>query len=361
MVAVGLGMTEPARWSGVFTYEDAPLNVYWEMTTACDLACRHCRADAVSARDPQELTTEEGKALIRDIRELGSHLILTGGDPLKRADVFELIEYARSIGVPVAITPAVTPRLTREIVERFKSVGVAAMGISLDGSNAARHDGFRNVAGTFDATMRVLEWARDVKLPVQINTTVCGETLDDLPAIYQLLRDHPAVRRWSLFILIPVGRGLLLGAPTAPQIEGVFKWVYETSVDAPFHMSTVEAPHYRRYWVERKRSEGTPLVELQRRGRAMGFGVRDGSGIIFVSHRGEVFPAGFLPYPPLGNVRQTPLTKIYREATAIRDVDALHGKCGTCEYRAICGGSRARAYASSGDPMGSDPLCIHAM
>lgn len=353
-------MTEAARWAGAFTYEDAPLNVYWEMTTACDLACRHCRADAVPARDPQELTTDEGKALIRDVKALGSHLILTGGDPLKRADVFELIEYGRSIGVPIAITPAVTARLTEDVVRRFKAIGVAAMGISLDGSNAARHDGFRNVPGTFDATMRALDWARDAKMPVQINTTVCGETLDDIPALYALLREKQAVRRWSLFVLIPVGRGLMLGAPTAQQIEQLFAWVHDTAASAPFHMSTVEAPHYRRYWIERKRADGVPLVEIERRGRMMGFGVRDGSGIVFVSHRGDVYPAGFLPYPHLGNVRETDLATIYRSASALRDVDALHGPCGACEYRAICGGSRARAFAASGDPMGTDPLCLHA-
>ncbi len=347
-----------------FTYGDAPVNVYWEMTVACDLACRHCRADSLAGRDPQELTTEEGFALMRDVRSMGSHLVLTGGDPLKRPDVFELIAYGRSIGLPIAITPAVTPRLTEDVVKRLKAAGVMAMGMSLDGPSAATHDGFRQVEGTFDNSLRALGWARDAGMPVQINTTVTRDTLALVPEMFELLRTRcaPPVRRWSLFVLIPVGRGLMLGSPSAREIEDLFAWVYEHSPGAPFHVSTVEAPHYRRYWMQRKLAEGVALEEVERRGRMMGFGVRDGSGVVFVSHRGEVYPAGFLPFPRLGSVRERPLSELYREApglVALRTTDDLHGRCGRCEFRHLCGGSRARAWASSGDVMGSDPLCLY--
>jgi len=347
-----------------FTYGDAPVNVYWEMTVACDLACRHCRADSLSRRDPQELTTEEGFALMREVKALGSHLVLTGGDPLKRPDVFELIAYGRSIGVPIAITPAVTPLLTEEVVRRLKTAGVATMGMSLDGPSAAAHDGFRQIDGTFDMSLRALGWARDVGMPVQINTTVTRDTLALVPQMFDLLKERcaPPVRRWSLFVLIPVGRGLMLGSPSAREIEDLFAWVYEHAQHAPFHVSTVEAPHYRRYWMQRRLAEGATLEEVEKRGRMMGFGIRDGSGIVFVSHVGDVFPAGFLPFPKVGNVREAPLSELYRTApglTALRVMDNLQGRCGRCEYRHLCGGSRARAWAATGDVMASDPLCLH--
>lgn len=357
------GIMRPALFPA-FTYGDAPVNVYWEMTLACGLSCRHCRADAIPSRDPLELSTDEGKQLMRDIKEMGSHLILTGGDPLERADLWELIEYGRSIGLPIAITPAVTAKLTQEMMQRFKAVGVATVGMSLDGPNAELHDGFRQVPGTFDMSMRALGWAREAGMPVQINTTVTRETIRRVPEIFELLKTKasPPVRRWALFILIPVGRGLMLGSPSAQEIEDLFGWVYETAKQAPFHVSTVEAPQYRRFWLQKKLSEGTSLEEIERRGRMMGFGIRDGSGIVFVSHRGEVYPAGFLPHPLLGSIREKPLPEIYRTAPAavkLRAMDELHGRCGECEYRWICGGSRARAYAATGDAMGSDPLCVY--
>jgi radical SAM protein with 4Fe4S-binding SPASM domain len=163
-----------------------------------------------------------------------------------------------------------------------------------------------------------------------------------------------------LFLLVPVGRGTDLGLPDAALIEELFGWVYDVARDAPFHVSTVEAPHYRRYWIQRKLAEGTPPAAVAAAGKRMGFGVRDGNGVIFVSHRGEVFPAGFLPFPTLGNVRQTPLSELYRRAPALlqlRNMDQLKGACGACAFRWACGGSRARAYAMTGDVMETDPFC----
>jgi radical SAM protein len=351
------------RYPG-FVYDDAPRNVYWETTIACDLVCRHCRADAVAERDPCELSGDEARAMMRDIKAMGSMLILTGGDPLKRPDLFELIAYARGIGLPVSVTPSTTPSLTSEVVSRFRELGVAAMGISLDGPTAQVHDAFRGVPGTFGHSQHALGLAREAGIPVQVNTTVARQTLPHLAALYDLLRDTaaPPVRRWSLFLLVPVGRGVGLGVPTAPEVEELFDWVYRIGKNAPFHVGTVEAPHYRRLWIQRKLAEGMPHSALQRAAKQMGFGVRDGNGVIFVSHRGDVFPAGFLPHPRLGNVRHEPLSKIYRSAPALlglRDMDSLKGKCGACSFRWACGGSRARAFAMTGDPLGSDPLCAY--
>lgn len=351
------------RYPG-FVYADAPRNVYWEMTQACDLECVHCRANAQPERDQAELSTDEGKALIRSVKELGSMLILTGGDPMKRNDLFDLMQYARSLKVPLAITPSTTPTLTRPVVSRFAEIGVAAMGLSLDAPSAELHDGFRNVAGTFDCSMRALAWAKEFSIPVQVNTTVTASTIPHLEATYRLLSEQatPPTRRWSLFIVVPVGRGTELNAPTAQQIEDVFAWVYDTASGAPFHIATVEAPHYRRFWIQRRLAEGASEDDLARVAGRMGFGVRDGNGVIFVSHTGEVYPAGFLPHPLLGNVRERSLTAIYRDSpalTQLRDATQFTGRCGRCEYKWACGGSRARAWAASGDVLGEDPLCVY--
>jgi radical SAM protein len=356
-------LVERAPYPG-FVYADAPRNVYWETTIACDLACKHCRADAIAARDPLELSTEEGRAVMRDVKSMGSMLILTGGDPMKRPDLFDLIAYAREIALPLGITPSTTPSLTREAVARFRELGVAAMGVSVDGPDERAHDGFRGVAGTFAHSMNALAWAREQHLNVQVNTTVTSETLRGLPDLYRLLRDEasPPVVRWSLFLLVPVGRGTALGVPTAGDVERLFQWVYGVSREAPFHVSTVEAPHYRRYWIQRKLEEGMTPQEIARLGKRMGLGVRDGNGVIFVSHRGDVYPAGFLPHPLLGNVRQRALSDIYRNHEALarlRDMDQLRGRCGACEFRWACGGSRARGYSMSGDEMASDPFCAY--
>jgi radical SAM protein len=350
------------RPSSRYVYGNAPRNVYWEMTQACDLACKHCRADANPFADPEELTTEEGKRLMRDVKGMGSMMILTGGDPMKRPDLFDLMAYAREIRLPLGITPSTTPTLTREAVATFRKLGVAAMGLSLDGPTPEIHDGFRGVPGTFSNSMRALAWAREQDLPVQVNTTVTGITLPHLPALYARLRDEaaPPVRRWSLFLLVPVGRGTTLGIPTATQVEDLFSWVYCISQEAPFHVSTVEAPQYRRYWIQQAMATGASYADIDRRAQHLGFGVRDGNGVLFVSHRGDVYPAGFLPYPRLGSVREQSVSEIYRDSQALhhlRDMDSLRGKCGRCEFRWVCGGSRARAFAMTGDPLGSDPFC----
>jgi len=356
-------LVEHASYPG-YVYRKAPRNVYWEMTIACDLACQHCRADAIPHRDPLELTTEEGKALMRDVKGMGSMMILTGGDPMKREDLFELIAYAREIGLPRGITPSVTPSLTRDAVRRFAELGVATMGVSLEGPGPEVHDTFRGVPGTFEHSMKALEWTGEFHVPVQVNTTVTRKTLPHLPALYRLLREKASsvVRRWSLFLLVPVGRGACLELPSGEEVEELFSWVYSISQEAPFHVSTVEAPHYRRYWLQRKFEEGMSQNEIQKLGMRMGFGIRDGNGVIFVSHKGEVYPAGFLPYPLLGTLRTQTLSDIYRNSpflVALRDMDRLKGKCGRCEFRWVCGGSRARAYGITGDAMESDPFCAY--
>jgi radical SAM protein len=347
-----------------FLFENAPRNVYWETTIACQLACKHCRAEAIACRAPDELSTEEGYRLIDSVKQLGSMLVLTGGDPLERKDLLDLVRYARGQHVPVAVTPSTTSTLTHDIVATLKELGITTLGVSLDGPNATIHDEFRGVRGTFEHSMNALRWARELEVPVQINTTVTRFTRPHLEALYRLLADtaSPPVRRWSLFLLIPTGRGAALGALDATEVDDLFHFAYATSRQAPFHVSTVEAPHYRRYWLEQQQAAGISKEELVQQGGRMGFGIRDGNGVIFVARNGDVFPAGFLPHPKLGNVRVTPLEDLYRTAPALaqlRQMDQLTGKCGRCQYRWVCGGSRARAYATTHDLLGDDPTCTY--
>jgi len=328
------------------------------------LACRHCRAEAIRCRDPEELSFEEGKKLIDDVAALGSMLILTGGDPMERPDLFELIDYARSRRVPVGITPSTTHRLTRETVQAFREHGVSAIGISIDGAQASTHDAFRGFSGTFERARETLRWAAQARIPVQINTTVTRQNIHELPALFELLRtEHvPPVKRWSLFLLVPTGRAQMTDVPDAEAMEQVYEWLYHSGRGSPFHVGTVEAPMYRRYFMQQRLKAGESFDELLGAAARHGLGIRDGNGVIFVSHRGQILPSGFVPLTPLGNVKEQSLLEVYRnspELAQLRDVDQLQGKCGRCEFRWPCGGSRARAAALTGSMMGEEPLCAH--
>ncbi|MHB1938075.1 MAG: TIGR04053 family radical SAM/SPASM domain-containing protein [Acidobacteriaceae bacterium] len=338
-----------------------PMLVYWEMTQACALACRHCRAEAVSTPHPSELTRTESEDLLRQIAAFDKplpHLILTGGDPLKRADVYDLIDYAHTLGLTVSITPSATPDLTFDVLAKLKAHGIESLGLSLDGSSAARHEAVRGVEGCFDWTIRAAKDAAKLEIPIQVNTLVSQETADDLPAIYELLKSLK-VMRWSLFFLIAVGRGKMLQPVSPERGEELMHWVYDLSRVAPFAIKTTEAPSYRRVALNRMRGEGMLSGEIQNTPVYRGFGVRDGHGIVFVSNQGDIYPAGFLPLA-VGNVRLDNLVDVYRDSPMFRALHApslFKGKCGQCEYRALCGGSRARAFAYTGDALASDPFC----
>ncbi|MFB6353569.1 MAG: radical SAM protein [Halobacteriales archaeon] len=339
--------------SGGRDLDRTPLVLTWEVTQACDLTCDHCRADAQPDRDPAELSTAEGKALLDDIAGFGRPppiLVFSGGDPLKRPDLFELIEHATSLGLPTAVTPAPTPLLDRTAIERFAEAGVRRMALSLDGATAGAHDAFRGEDGSFETIRRAAADANDVGLSLQINTTVTAETVDDLPAIADLVEAVGAVM-WEVFFLVPVGRGEALEQLSPAESERVMEWLYRRQRDAPFRVITVEAPHYRRVAMR---------VEAAESGRAVSVGsTRAGHGFLFVSHAGEVYPSGFLP-ERVGSVREDDVVSLYRESRALealRDPDRFEGACGACLYRNLCGGSRSRAFATTGDPLASDPLC----
>jgi radical SAM protein len=346
---------------GAGDFASRPMNVYWEITQACALACRHCRAEAIPLPHPNQLTFQEGLGFLDQILEFGDplpQLILTGGDPLEHPDLFALIDGARDRGIPVSITPAATEALTRETLERLKAHGVDGLGLSLDGSKEIRHDSIRGVDGTFRRTMRALAWASELEIPIQVNTLVAQATADDLPAVFQLLSGE-RISRWSLFFLISVGRGKVLEPLSVEEAERVMRWIYECSATAPFVIATTEAPSYRRVALERMREEGLDGQQVRRHPALRGAGVRDGHGVVFVSSTGEVCPAGFLPIAA-GNVRKQRLAELYRDAPLFRQLhepQSFEGRCGYCEYQMLCGGSRARAFSATQTPLGSDPLC----
>ncbi len=352
-------------------FAQRPFLVIWETTQACDLACVHCRASAQPARHPLELSTGDAQRLIEEVAALQAPVfVLTGGDPLKRADVFELVEYATVRGVRTSLTPSATPLLTREAIRELQRRGLARLAISLDGPTAAIHDNFRRVPGSFECTLRAVRWARELGLPVQINTTITKHNLGQLDQVIALLETLDIVL-WSVFFLVPTGRGQNIDLISAEEFEQVFEKLYRTAQRASFDIKSTEAQHYRRFLLQRR-------VEERRQGRASAKslpfggvtsdgigrapnGINDGKGFVFVSHVGEVFPSGFLPISA-GNVRRRGLAELYRHSplfTALRDPSRLEGKCGVCEFRDICGGSRARAYALTGNPFAEEPCCVY--
>lgn len=344
-------------------YAQTPLNIYWEMTQACALACRHCRASAIPRAHPEQLTHAESLAFVRQIPRFGDPmptLILTGGDPLERPDLIPLIDEARRLGIDVSITPAATPSLTRETLRTLAEHGVTGLGLSLDGSSAEFHDSIRGIDGTFERTLQAIGWAQELGVPLQVNTLVTAETAPDIPSVYELLRPL-GLARWSLFFLIEVGRGMVLEPLSPAAGEEFMRWVYRTSEKAPFVVATTEAPSYRRVATEVMREDGFTPEQIRASLTARSFGVRDGHGIMFVSHRGDICPAGFLPISA-GNVRTDGLVDVYRESPLFRslhDPRQFGGRCHHCQYQLTCGGSRARAFSASGDPLGEDPFCTY--
>jgi radical SAM protein len=374
----------PAR--GGIDYDESPFLAIWEVTQSCDLACKHCRAAAQPIPHPDQLTKAEGKALIDQIADMHVPIfVFTGGDPLKRKDVFELINYASEKGVKVALTPSATPLLTRESIFHLKAAGLVRLGISLDGSTPAIHDTFRGLPGAYARTIQAIEWANEAGIPIQVHTTISRHNAHDLDSLCNLF-EKLAIVMWNVFFLVPVGRGQLDDLPSGEEFEQVFGKIYELSRRVDFQIKTTEGMHYRRYLLQHNLEErrmghgsghssghpggteptayepGTPTADAGARTASWTTRrVNDGKGFMFISHVGNVYPSGFLPIHA-GNIRETPLADIYRNAPifkALRNTSRLEGKCGACEFKEICGGSRARAYAVTGDPLAQEPCCIY--
>ncbi|MBL4952372.1 TIGR04053 family radical SAM/SPASM domain-containing protein [Neobacillus sp. YIM B02564] len=353
-----------------------PFIVIWELTRACQLKCLHCRADAQYTRDPRELTFEEGKNLIDQIYEMNNPLLVfTGGDPLMRQDVFDIAKYAVDKGVRVSMTPSATPNVTLEAMRKAKEVGLSRWAFSLDGPTAEIHDHFRGTAGSFDLTIERIKYLHELEMPIQINTVVSRYNYEHLEEMAKLVEELNCVL-WSVFFLVPTGRGQVSDMISPVEHEKVLRWLYDLSKQVSFDIKTTEAMHYRRVVIQQKMREAkaktneidylAALTEKGLTGSIDGLGrapkgVNDGNGFVFISHIGDVYPSGLLPVKA-GNVRETPLAEIYRESPifkALRNPDGFKGKCGVCEFRYVCGGSRSRAYAMTGDYLESEPFCVY--
>ena len=360
---------------------ERPFSVIWEVTRACQLACTHCRAEAIRSRNPFELTTTEGKRLLDELASFGTPrplVVLTGGDPFERPDLPELVAHGTQVGLSMALSPSVTDRLTRPVLVELHEAGAKAISLSLDGASARTHDAFRGVDGVFDATLEAARTVRDIGFRLQINTTVTSSNVRELPEILRTVIDLDAAL-WSVFFLIPTGRGKLLEPLTAADEEEVLHWLHDVSCFIA--VKTTEAPHYRRLAIQRSRAHDVdeafpagPLraalrvdtarllagQEPQRRRPRPPIDVNSGRGFAFVDHVGTVYPSGFLP-APAGSVRSTPFPEIYRTSPllqSLRDPDGFGGRCGQCEFRTVCGGSRSHAFAVTGDPLAEDPSCL---
>lgn len=357
-------------------YARRPMLVFWETTRACLLACKHCRASATAQALPGELSTSEGKRFIDQVAGFGRPypiLVLTGGDCLLRPDIFELVGYATNLGIPVALSPSVTPMLTPEMIQKIVDSGVKAVSISLDGSMADTHEGVRGIPGHFAKTVEAIRALRAAGLTVQINTTVMRANVDELAEIAQLVSDTGA-NIWEVFFLVQVGRGEVTEAVSADEHEDICNFLYDAS-QYGFIVRTVEAPFFRRIVNRRIAGDDAPDTDLYQRLsnqlvalmgqptsrlRAHTTATRDGKGIVFIAYDGEVYPAGFLPHG-LGNIRTKPIATIYQENPLLVQIRSSNfsGRCGYCEYADLCGGSRARAYAANGDALGEDPACAY--
>ena len=375
-----------------YTVDDFPRNplmFYYEVTRACDLVCKHCRASAQESAADDELSHDVSMKLLEDVARFPRKptICFTGGDPLKRPDLFELIRHATELGIGSALTPSATPLATFDAFKKAKEAGVSAIGLSIDGPNPEVHDAFRGFDGSFKKALEMLQYARDLELPVQVNTSITRRNWEMVDAIADVLEDS-GVMMWSVFFLVPVGRGVeeIRIAPSEYRI--VFERLYQNSLKRPFSIKTTEAPHYRRFVMEQG---GDPLaapkhrpqfpksafaasmrvtpqpapaqagmdeVGQGKRSRAP-LGVIDGRGIMFVGHNGEIYPAGFLPIV-CGKFPQDSVVDVYQNHpvfNALQNPDVFKGRCGRCQYRFVCGGSRSRAYALTGDFLAEEPDC----
>ena len=350
-------------------FNQAPFTIAWEVTRACAFACVHCRADAQHHRDPGELTTAEAFRLIDRIKYFGSPiLIFTGGDPMMRRDLFDLIAYATQKGLRCSLTPTATALPTPERLRKAKEAGIRRIALSLDAPTAEVHDAFRQVPGSWTRTMQILKNAQVCGLSAQVNTTVSTFNLPLLPEMVPFIEQVGAVQ-WSVFFLVPTGRAQLAWMISPEEHERVFTWLYDLSKGAPFDIKATAAPMYRRVAIERRKAEGEGgSVTFQGAGfqYADGLnrptrGVNDGNGFLFISHTGDIQPSGFLPITA-GNVRKDDVVEIYRNSPLfvdLRNPEKLKGRCGACEYRQVCGGQRGRAYGITGDYLESDPACSY--
>jgi AdoMet-dependent heme synthase len=336
--------------------------IAWEITRSCNLACKHCRAEAHLEPYPGEFSTEEAKSLIDTFQEVGDPIIIfTGGEPLLRPDIFELVRYADAKGLRCVMAPNGT-LVTAEIAGKMKDSGIQRASISLDGPDAPSHDAFRGVEGAFAASLRGIEHLKQAGLPFQINTTVTRNNLRQFKEIFHLTEKLGAVA-WHIFLLVPTGRGANLGREmiTAQEYEDVLNWFYDFRKTTSMQLKATCAPHYHRILRQRAKEEGIPVTMDNFGLDAVSRGCLGGTGFCFISHTGQVQPCGYLELD-CGQVRDTPFPEIWKNSQQflkLRDQKSYQGKCGFCEFHRVCAGCRARAMTMNGDYLAEEPLCSY--
>jgi len=344
-------------------FHHSPLIVFYEVTRACDLVCRHCRASAMPAPSPRQLSPAQTQRLLEALASFPRPpmVILTGGDPMKRPDLLDIIATTTSLGLECAVTPSPTPLMTQQAIRNIAKAGAKGFGVSLDGATPETHDAFRGIRGSYHESITMIQQAGDAGMGVQVNTTVTAANMSELEALADLLRTLP-VRMWSVFFLVPVGRARLAQRITARQYERIFELLYRQREQGPYAVKSTEAPHYRRFVMQKLGlSPHDPPDRIYGLTRLAPVGTNDGRGVMFISHTGEICPSGFMPIV-CGVFPQDSPVDVYQHHelfTALRDPAKLEGKCGACEYREVCGGSRARAYAVTGNPFAAEPDCVY--
>ena len=339
-----------------------PRLIAWELTSACNLECVHCRASATKERDENELSTEEAKHLIDDITRFAKPvLILSGGEPLLREDVYEIAEYGTDSGMRVVLATN-GALLTPEVATKLKKVGVQRVSVSLDGASAKTHDDFRGMPGAFEGALSGINELKDADLSFQINTTITKRNLDEVPKILDLALELGA-DALHIFLLVPVGRGKEIeGDEILPEeYERVLGWLYDMQGKVSIQLKATCAPHYFRIMYQRAKQEDVRVEPRKEGFSAMTRGCLAGTGFCFISKIGEVYPCGYLPVLA-GSIREQSFEQIWHQSRVfndLRDFSKLKGKCGICEFKRVCGGCRARAYAATGDHLAEEPCCIY--
>jgi len=387
--------------------EFKPRLIFWEVTKGCNLRCIHCRATATELMSPSDLPTGKALNIISQIAGLGNPiLVLSGGEPLYRRDIFELAAYGTSLGLRVALATNGT-MVTREVATKIKDAGIKRVSISLDGADADTHDAFRGIPGAFDAAIYGMRNLQELGVSVQINTTIARHNAHQLPEVLKLVRSLGADALHT-FLLVPVGCGVDIAAEQMvppDEYERMLNWFYDQSLTGDIELKATCAPHYFRVARQRRAADrlaGKPEAAVKARHTAQDIGPTDmtmpgstgislkphgglpaghtghggghpgdmnamtkgclaGTGVCFISHEGEVFPCGYLPVLA-GDLRKQSFAEIWNESMVfgqLRDDDNLRGKCGCCEFRHVCMGCRARAYAATGDFLAEEPFCVY--
>ena len=353
----------------VTTGNDRARVVMWELTRACKLGCVHCPIGAQPRRSPLELTTYEAYKTIDQIVSLNpDEVIITGGDPFERTDLYQLIDYARRRGIEASLTVSATPSLTGSAIGKLKRNGLGRLVLSLDSPRPDEHDATRGISGQFGSTLLAIRWARTAELPVEVNTLLNPDNKGELNTLAELIGDVD-VQRWNIYFLVPVGASKAMDTLSAEDVERVFENLYDISKRVPFPIRTFEAPHYRRFVLQKAVEERQKTIDHYFDPTTDGVRIGDDSSraavavnnYLYISHTGEVSISPFLPLTA-GNVRYQPLATTHRYGelfAAVRDEVNFKGKCGRCEFKTVCGGSRARAFAMTGDLFAADPLCAY--